>query len=97
MNVFYTYILQSLLNGSLYVGSTDDLKNRFKEHNAGKVTYTKRFMPWKLVYYEAYLTKLLARKTELFYKTSQGRRQLNKKLVLDNTAEGWPSGLRQQS
>ncbi len=81
--MFYTYILQSVERSRLYVGSTEDLKNRFKEHNAGKVRSTKSYCPWKLIYYEAHLTKLLARQAEIFYKTSQGRRQLNKKLGLE--------------
>jgi len=31
-----------------------DLKNRFKEHNNGKSSFTRKYMPWRLVYYEAY-------------------------------------------
>ncbi len=61
---------------------TEDLKTRLKTHNDGHVFSTKPYCPWELIYYEAYKNKTLARKTELFYKTSQGRRQINKKLEL---------------
>ena len=31
--MFYTYVLKSKKDQQLYVGSTNDLKKRFKEHN----------------------------------------------------------------
>ncbi|MFH0803850.1 MAG: GIY-YIG nuclease family protein [Candidatus Tagabacteria bacterium] len=79
----YIYVLQSQVNGKLYKGSTADLRKRVNEHNAGRVKSTKSSRPWILIYYEAYQNKTLARKTELFYKTSQGRRQLKNKLGLE--------------
>ncbi len=44
-----------------YLGSTNDLRRRFKEHNMGSILSTKRYMPWELIYYEAYSTENLAR------------------------------------
>ena len=88
--MYYVYILQSLENNKLYTGLTEDLRNRFKEHNAGRVKSTKSGKPWRLIYYEAYINKTLARKTEIFYKTGQGRRQIKKKLNL--LTEEWLSG-----
>lgn len=41
---------------SLYVGVTKDLKKRFWEHNSNKSFSTKNKGPWRLVYYEAYLS-----------------------------------------
>lgn len=46
------------------MGSTNDLKDRLKKHNEGKVFSTKRYKPWKLVYYEAYNDEKLARMRE---------------------------------
>lgn len=48
--MYYMYILKSKLNGQIYIGSTNDLKNRLVEHNNGKGISTKRYMPWSLVY-----------------------------------------------
>lgn len=76
----YTYILFSEKHNFKYIGSTVDLRKRVQQHNGGKVKTTKARGPWKLIYYEAYQTKELARKAELFYKSSQGRRLLKKKL-----------------
>lgn len=60
----YVYILQSKLNGQQYTGSTNNLKKRFQEHNDGNIISTKRYKPWKLLYYEAYIAEDLARVRE---------------------------------
>ncbi|OGY55949.1 MAG: hypothetical protein A2912_03115 [Candidatus Buchananbacteria bacterium RIFCSPLOWO2_01_FULL_40_23b] len=78
--MYYVYFLKSKVKSKIYVGCTADLKKRFTKHNHGKVQLTKAFAPWNIVYYEAHLSKTLARITELFYKSSQGRRQIKKKL-----------------
>jgi len=57
--MFYRYILRSQQDNNLYTGSTNDLKRRFTEHNAGEVTSTKSRRPFLLVYYEAYVQKKL--------------------------------------
>ncbi len=55
--MFYVYILQSKKNKRLYIGYTSDLRKRLEEHNKGESTYTKRYRPWRLIYYEAFLSK----------------------------------------
>jgi putative endonuclease len=79
--MYYTYVLQSRVNGRHYIGSTGDLKRRFKEHNLGiGGKYTSNNRPFDLVYYEAYISYDLARKAERFYKTGNGREVLKGKL-----------------
>ena len=54
--MYYVYILQSKRkNDYIYVGNTNDLKRRVKEHNNGNNHSTKHYAPFRLVYYEAYL------------------------------------------
>ena len=48
---FFVYILQSQINHSFYKGSTEDLTKRLCEHNEGKSTFTKKYVPWNLVWY----------------------------------------------
>ncbi|MBU4348543.1 GIY-YIG nuclease family protein [Patescibacteria group bacterium] len=55
--MYCVYLLQSLKNKSLYIGCTSDLKKRLLIHNQGKSIYTKKHMPWKLIYCEAYISK----------------------------------------
>lgn len=62
--MFYMYILKSLKDGNLYIGSTKDLRKRFKEHNLGAVKSTKLRVPFKLIYYEAYSSENEARHRE---------------------------------
>jgi len=68
--MFYFYIIESQKDHSLYLGSTIDLKNRIREHNKGESKFTKNKIPWKLIYYEAYLTLKQARYREWKVKNS---------------------------
>ena len=48
----YVYVLQSLLDRQLYIGYTNDLKRRIKEHNTRKDSIGIK-KPFRLIYYEA--------------------------------------------
>ena len=77
---FYVYLLKSVENDHLYVGSTNDLVRRVKEHNLGLSPSTKAYKPWKLIYYEASLNEQDAKRREKYIKTSQGGRLLKRRL-----------------
>jgi putative endonuclease len=55
--MYYVYVLKSQKHRRLYYGFSSDLMNRIKEHNSGYVPSTKSSIPWKLIYYEAYLSE----------------------------------------
>ena len=78
--MFYTYILKSKKNDKFYIGFTNDLRKRFKEHNEGRSTYTRGRGPYDLIYYEACLEKEDARSRELYLKSGRGRRYINSRL-----------------
>ena len=60
----YLYILR-LRSGQLYIGSTTDLEQRYKDHCAGKACRTTKFdPPIGLVYSEELTTFPEARKRE---------------------------------
>jgi len=42
------YILESLKNHSYYIGSTNDINRRLREHNDGLVKSTKNILPLEL-------------------------------------------------
>jgi putative endonuclease len=75
---YYVYILQSLKNFSLYIGYTSDLKKRFKEHNSGLSQATKLFIPYKLIFYEAFLNRIDAKNREVYLKSGYGRKTIKK-------------------
>ncbi|MGC9048633.1 MAG: GIY-YIG nuclease family protein [Patescibacteria group bacterium] len=78
--MYYLYILLSLKDKKFYIGVTDDLRRRIKEHNLGKVKSTKNRRPLKLIYYEAYLLKSDALRREKFLKTTEGKRLLRQQI-----------------
>ena len=62
--MYQVYLLKSLKNNSLYIGYTKDLNRRLEEHNAGLAEYTRKYLPWTLIYYESYLSLEDAKKRE---------------------------------
>ncbi len=77
---YYTYVLKSQKDQDLYVGWTDDLKERYKNHNSGGVVSTKYRRPLDLVYYEACLNKEKAILREKQLKTGYGRAYLKRRI-----------------
>ncbi len=78
--LWYTYTLYSKKLDKFYIGSTNDLKRRIKEHKSGKVHTTIRMKDWKLIYYEVCLSKKDAQNRERQLKTGFGRSYLRKRL-----------------
>lgn len=76
MNFFYVYILQSLKHNFIYIGYTDNLKRRFKEHNTGLVISTKNYHPLELIHYEAYKNQKDAKRREEYLKANKGKTTL---------------------
>lgn len=69
--MWYFYILQSQIDQNyFYKGSTSDLQERLKKHNNGEVASTKPRRPWRIVYYEAYISEKAARVRERSVKRS---------------------------
>lgn len=80
-NWCYVYILKSKKDSNFYIGSTNDLKRRINEHNAGLVFSTKSRVPFELVYYETYRAESDARRREKSLKLrSRAFAQLKKRI-----------------
>jgi putative endonuclease len=78
--MYYTYVLESSIDGSRYIGFSSDLQNRLKAHNSGAVPATKAKRPWRFVYYEACENEQKAIAREKYFKTGFGRRFLKERL-----------------
>ena len=78
----YVYVLWSEKLKKRYVGSTGDVDKRIIQHKKGKNRFTKGGIPWKLVHKEEYESLSLARKREVFLKSSVGRNWLDNYLPL---------------
>ena len=79
MIMFYVYVIESLKNGNLYKGYTQDLAKRLKEHNQG-LNFSTPCKPWHCIYYEACLDEEDAKRREKYLKTTQGNRLLKRRL-----------------
>jgi putative endonuclease len=78
--MYYVYVLMSLKDKSLYIGYTADLKKRIREHKEGKSRSTKFRRPFKLIFYEAFLNRIDAKRREDYLKSGWDRRSLSKML-----------------
>jgi predicted GIY-YIG superfamily endonuclease len=78
--MWYVYFLE-LSNDDIYVGSTDDLKRRFSQHNDGFVISTKTHLPATLKSYVAVETETHARELETYFKSGSGKAVALKRLI----------------
>ncbi len=79
--MFYLYVLKSKKDEELYIGSTNDLKRRFSEHQNGKSFSTQFRIPFELVYYEAYKNEKDAREREQALKLRGNARRFLKERI----------------
>jgi len=77
LKMFYVYVLVNESKTKTYVGSTENLNKRLEEHNAGKVKSSKPYRPYKILHYEEFDSLAGARRREVYYKGTSGRRKLS--------------------
>ena len=70
--MYYIYVLESLKDDKLYIGYTNNLKRRIFEHNNRLSKSTSIRCPFKLLYYEAYLSESDAKHREKMLKNFSG-------------------------
>ena len=71
---FCVYAIQSEVSDKIYLGQTDHLERRFKEHNNGRVKSTRAEVPWKILAVEFFNDRSQARWCESSLKRSKGKR-----------------------
>ena len=79
--MYFTYVIRSLKDGSLYKGHTSDLEKRLKEHNSGQTKSIVAKIPFEVAYFEIFLTREDAIKREKYFKSAAGRRFLKSKMA----------------
>src|SRR5215475_13030851 len=75
--MFYVYVLRSTKTCRRYVGSCEDLDERFRRHNLGHSKATRHGVPWTLVHTETFSSRADATRREQYYKTGLGRDELD--------------------
>ena len=91
--MFFVYLLQHSITLELYIGYTNNLKHRLKEHNQKSNTSTNRKEgEWTLIYCEVYKVQADAVEREQKLKHhGSGKRELYKRLqnsLLPKTGAG---------
>lgn len=82
----YVYILASI-NRVIYVGSSEDLAQRLRDHRAGRgAEFTKKYRVNRLVYFEPAESRGAAMKRELEIK---GWRREKKVALIEKVNPGW--------
>ncbi len=77
---YYAYVIKNT-EGMLYKGSTSNVKQRVKNHNEGKSTWTRGKGHWELVYCEECASRSEAVKREKFFKSGKGREFLKTQII----------------
>ena len=73
---YYVYILYSELLDKYYIGSSKDIQGRLERHLQNHKGFTARAKDWRLVYKEAYVTKLDALARERQIKKWKSRKKI---------------------
>jgi len=76
--MYTVYILQSIKNGSYYIGHTSDLSKRLSEHNNGFTYSTRNHIPWEVVFQKDFDEKGFAQHIELKIKKMKSRKFIEK-------------------
>jgi len=80
--MYYVYILKSAVNPSqTYVGSSSDIEKRLESHNSGANKHTRKFRPWKIVWYSAFEIQEKALTFEKYLKSASGIAFRRKRLL----------------
>lgn len=75
----FVYVIRSQVDERDYVGLTQSIERRLKEHNSGKTKSTKGYRPWKLLFFEEYNDRKVARKREKYLKSGYGKMWIKNK------------------
>jgi putative endonuclease len=78
---FYVYIIQSLKGPDrFYIGFTENIENRMKDHNSGKNPHTAKYKPWRIKTAVAFTDRQKALDFERYLKTQSDRAFAKKRL-----------------
>jgi putative endonuclease len=76
--MYLVYVLKSEVFKRYYVGMTNDLPRRLKEHNSGKTRSTGYYRPWQVLFFESFETRAEARTREKYLKSGIGKEFIKK-------------------
>jgi putative endonuclease len=75
-NMYTVYVLRSIQRKYLYVGLSNNIERRVKQHQEGREQTTRPYRPFELVYNEQFHTRQEARARERYLKSGSGKEWL---------------------
>ena len=86
-NIYFVYAIRCD-NNAIYIGQTQNLLERWKEHCSGRgAEYTKRHQPKYIIHYEEYGNRDEAIAREKWLKTGFGRKWLQREIKYDRARQ----------
>ena len=70
---YWVYVIKGESTGRYYVGSTGDLPDRLRRHNANRSAATRNRGPWRVVYTEEFISRQEAANRERAIKAQKSR------------------------
>ncbi len=79
----FVYVIESMKDGSFYIGKTANLEDRLRRHNYGELNHgiTKRKMPWK------YFFTLQVRNSKIAGKIENHIKRMKSRIYILNLAK----------
>ena len=77
------YVLESESTGWRYTGQCQDIDQRLRDHNGGKVPSTRVYRPWRVIHVKEMQSRSEAMKRERRLKSGIGRQYLKGSLDLE--------------
>ena len=71
--MYFVYAIYSESRNYLYVGLSDNVERRLKEHNSGKNRTTRAYRPFRLIHMESFNSRSEARAREIILKSGYGK------------------------
>ncbi|MDP2927065.1 MAG: GIY-YIG nuclease family protein [bacterium] len=83
---YIVYILFSKSTDRYYIGQTNNIERRLKEHNDNtKTSYTRRYQPWQPLYKKEFPSRARAVKAERYLKSLKNKERIKQYIA------GWRS------
>lgn len=74
--MYTVYAIKSISRNYIYVGLSNDLERRLRQHNSGQNKTTRAYGPFVLILSEQFETREAARKKEKYLKSGVGKEYL---------------------
>ena len=74
--MYTVYALRSLVRKYIYIGMTNNLNRRLREHQSGQNKTTAPYRPFELIYEQEFTSRVEARQREIYLKSGAGKEWL---------------------